>query len=788
MLSGLNKKLLRDLWRLKGQALAISFVVACGIATYIMSQTATTSLEQAKDSYFERYRLADIYANAKRAPLRVVPQIENIEGVARVYPRVRFGVTLDIPNMDEPATASIISVPEVGEVPINALYLVRGRFLEPDETNHILVSEAFADANSFEPGDTFSAVINSRKKILTIAGIVLSPEFVYTLPPGNVFPDDKRYGIIFMNRRALEAATNMDGAFNDIIIKTTPGSNELHILDNINRILKPYGGYDAYTKDDQISYWFIENELSQLQTVGLVVPLIFLSVSAFLLNIVLGRQISIERDQIGMMKAIGYYNLDVGLHYLGFAVAIVFMGAIIGTSLGIWLGAGLMNLYTIYFHFPTLNYIFHPSTLAASGIISLLAAVTGTISAVSKVVELPPAEAMQPAPPMVYRKTLLERLGILSLFSTTGRMIFRHLERRPGRALLSVVGVAFSAAIFLASAFIIDSIDYMLDVQYEVADRGDVTLTFVEPRSSKAMEDIMHLPGVMNAEPYRTVGARMFSSYKSHRGVITGVNTDATLKRMIDTDIQPINIPNDGIVLSEKLSEILGVQRGDNITVEVLEGRRPTLEIMVVEIVQEYIGANAFMNITALNRLMGEANVISGATLITNGGEDSELFTSVKNIPAINSILMQSVLVKSVRDTMTQSIVETFIINTVFAVLIAFGIIYNTARISLSERARELGSMQVLGFTEKEVAFVLLGELLLLVAIAIPIGIWLGMQMGQGMASSMDTELFRFPVIFTDRTIGATIFITLFATSISCYVVWQHILKIDIVKVLKTRE
>ncbi len=768
--------------------LAISLVVACGIATYIMSQSATTSLEQAKDSYFERYRLADIYANAKRAPLRIIPQIEAIEGVARIYPRIRFGVTLDVPGMDEPATASIISVPDVGEVPLNALYLVKGRYLEPDETNHILISGAFADAHDFEPGDSFSAVINSRKKQLIIAGIVLSPEFVYTLAPGTIIPDDKRYGIIFMNRRALEAATNMDGAFNDVIVKITPGSNETSIMDSIDTILAPYGGIDAYPKDDQISYWFIQNELSQLQTVGMIVPIIFLSVSAFLLNIVLGRQISIERDQIGMMKAIGYYNLDIGMHYLGFALSIVFIGAIIGTTLGVWLGSGLMKLYALYFHFPTLDYIFHPSTLAVSGLISLAAATVGTISAVRKVALLPPAEAMQPAPPMVYRKTILERLGILQFFPTTGRMIFRHLERRPGRAILSIVGVALSAAIFLASSFVFDSIEYMLEVQYEVADRADVTLTFVEPRSSQAMEDVIHLPGVMNAEPYRTVVARMGFGHKSHRGVITGVATGASLKRMIDENILPIAIPSEGIVLSGKLAEILGVYRGDIITLEVLEGRRPTIEVRVVELVKEYIGANAFMNLPALNKLMGEASVISGATLITNGDEDSELYASVKNIPAISSITMRSVLVKSVRETITQSIVETFIINIVFAALIAFGVVYNTARISLSERARELGSMRVLGFTEREVAIVLLGELLLLVAIAIPIGIWLGMQMGYGLANSMDTELFRFPVIFSDRTLGATILIILFATSISCYVVWQHIVKLDIVKVLKTRE
>ena len=788
MVSCLNKKLLRDIWRLKGQVLAISFVVACGIATYIMSQTAITSLEQAKDTYFERYRLADIYAHAKRAPMRLMPQIEAIDGVAHAYPRVSFAATLDVPGMDEPATSLIISVPEIGEIPLNALYLVKGRFIEPGENSHVLVSEAFADAHNFSAGDHFSAVINSRKRQLTIAGIVLSPEFVYSLAPGSLFPDDKRFGILFMNRRALEATTNMDGAFNNLVIKTTPGTNEKLVMEQVNELLAPYGGIDAYPKDDQISYWFINNELKQLSSVGWVVPIIFLSVAAFLLNIVLGRQISIERDQIGMLKAIGYYNLDIGLHYLGFALTIVFIGAFIGTGLGVWLGSGLMTLYTLYFHFPSLDYIFSPSTLAVSGLISLFAAAIGTINAVQRVVALPPAEAMQPAPPMMYKKTLLERINLFKYLSTSGRMIFRHLERRFTRAILTILGVALSAAIFLASSFIIDSIDYMLEVQYDVADRGDATLSFVEPRSMQAMEDVTHLPSVLAAEPYRIVPARLRFGHRSHRGAITGVEPNASLKRMVDVNIKPVSMPDEGIMLSEKLASMLGAFRGDIITIEVLEGRRPTVQVRVVGLVQEYVGANAFMSLSALNSLMGDGNVISGAVLLTNKEEDQTLYTSVKNIPLINSIVMRSVLVQSVRDTMTQSIIETFIINTIFAGLIAFGVIYNTARISLSERARELGSMRVLGFTKGEVAIVLIGELIFLVTIAIPIGIWIGMIMSLGIIGSMDTELFRVPVIFSDRTIGATILLTLVTTLISSYVVWLRINKLNIVKVLKTRE
>jgi putative ABC transport system permease protein len=566
-MKALNKKLLRDLWRLKGQALAIAMVVMCGIATFVMTSTAMDSLTEAKNSYYERYRLADLFTNAKRAPLHVVEQIRQIDGVAVAYPRVQFAVTLDVRGLDEPASALVLSVPDFGDIPLNDLYIRKGRRPLPSENDRVLVSEAFANAHGFEPADTLKAVINGRMRTLTISGIVLSPEFVYSLAPGQLFPDDKRYGILWMNRRALEAATDMDGAFNSLVLSLSPDAkangSQNDIMFAIDNLLEPYGGIDTITRKDQPSYWFVQNELTQLRTMGLWVPIIFLSVAAFLLNIVLGRQIQLERDQIGMLKALGYEDRQIALHYLGYALTIVFLGSALGTILGMVVGSSLLVLYTQYFHFPSLTYIFNANSLSLAMIVSLLAAVAATFNSVRKIVALPPAEAMQPAPPMMYKKSFLDRIGVFKLFSTTGRMIVRHLERRPSRAIMSIVGVSLSAAIFLSTIFMIDSMDQMLDVQYNIASREDVNLMFVEARSMRAMEDVRQMPGVLAVEPYRVVPARIKFGNKMHRGQITGITPEAKLKRMIDIDLKPIGMPSSGLMLSTKLAQILGVGRGD---------------------------------------------------------------------------------------------------------------------------------------------------------------------------------------------------------------------------------
>lgn len=788
MISQLDKKLYRDLWRLKGQVFAIAIVVACGIATYVMAATTMESLSQAKSTYYDRYRMGDLFSYVKRAPLRLTERLSEIDGVARVYPRISFPVTLDVPNLVAPATGVLISVPENGPPPLGDLYLRKGRMLLPSESDAILASEGFVDANGLHPGDSIAAIINGRKKSLKIVGVVLSPEYIYSIAPGSMLPDDQRYGVLWMNRRALEAAVDMDGAFNNMVISTLPGSNEQMIIDKVDTILKPYGGLDTIERKYQLSNFFIENELTQLKNMVFILPLIFLGVAAFLLNIVLARQISLEREQIGMLKALGMSDVTIGFHYMKFAIAIVLIGTILGALLGITMGQALTNMYTQFFRFPVLSYIFDPKVVIIGGLFSLAAAFMGTIGGVWRVIKLPPAEAMHSEPPASYRQMFLEWFGIQHWFESPGRMIIRHLERRPFRALLSISGISISLAILIAASFGIDSMYYMIDVQYNVANREDVTLNFNESKPIKALDEVKRLPGVLAAEPFRYVPARLTFESRSHRTGVTGVTSGAKLKHMIDDDLNHVEVPDQGIMLSEKLGRILGIGIGDILTIEVLEGRRPTAEVIVSGMVQEFVGANAFMKLEVLNSLMGDPPLVSGAALFTGGSTTPELFREVKNIPQISGSILKQYAIDSMEKTMGDTIITMSIFNTLFAGLIAFGVVYNTARISLSERARELASMRVLGFRSDEVAFILLGELAILVLLSIPVGILFGVGLAQLFVTSLDTELFRIPLIITNRTLGYSVLVVVVASSLSGWVVWRRVKELDIVSVLKTRE
>ncbi len=312
-LRALDRKALRDLWHLRSQALAISLILGSGVAMYVTMRSTMESLGLTRSTYYERYRFADVFASVKRAPRSLGPRIAAIPGVSRVEMRILAEVTLDIEGLAEPASGRLISIPERAVSHLNDLYLREGRYVEPGREDEVLVSEAFAEAHGFQPGDTVSAVINGRRRHLIMVGIALSPEFVYSVRPGDFFPDDKRFGIFWMGESPLADAYDMEGAFNDLSLSLMAGASADDVIERLDLLIAPYGGLGAYPRADQVSNWYLSEEFDQLRANATVVPAIFLGVAAFLLNVVLARLIGTQRDQIGALKAFGYFHWQIGL-------------------------------------------------------------------------------------------------------------------------------------------------------------------------------------------------------------------------------------------------------------------------------------------------------------------------------------------------------------------------------------------------------------------------------------------------------------------------------------------
>jgi putative ABC transport system permease protein len=785
----LDRKLFRELWQRWGQGLAIALVVACGIASFVMSMSAYNSLKITQTDYYNEYRFAHIFASLKRAPETLAAQIAEISGVAQVQTRIVEEVTLDIPGRNEPATGRIISLLPQQTSRLNDIYLRQGRYLEVGRDEEVLVSEAFAQANQLKLGDTVGAVINGRWQELRMVGIVLSPEYVYEVRgAGELFPDNERFGIFWMNREALGEAFDLDGAFNNVTLTLTREANEAEVIDHLDRLLEPYGGLGAYGREDQLSHHILSTEIEELEVSATFMPSIFLAIAAFLLHLVLSRLVGIQRGQIGILKAFGYSNMAIASHYLKFVLAIMLMGTGIGTVLGLVMGQGLTQLYARFFRFPFLHYEVDSRLVLTAIGISLMGALLGGLGAVYQAVSLPPAVAMRPEPPAQFKATLVERLGLQQFFSPAGRIILRNLERQPFPAIFSMVGIAIAVALVLTGRYFEDALTHLVEVQFRQVQREDVTIVFNEPRPARTRYEVAHLPGVLRAEAFRSVPARLRFEQYEYRSGIMGIDPEGEFRRLVDRSLNEVNLPLDGVVLTRKLGEILHLNVGDRLTIEVLEGDRPVRSIPVVGLVDEMLGVSAYMDIHALNRLMREGQTISGAYLAVDANLVPQLYTRLKQIPAITGISTREAALNSFERVSGRNLRVFTGVLVIFASIITFSIIYNGARIALSQRSRELASLRIMGFTRGEIAFILLGEQAILTFAAIPLGFALGYWLAAWMSKAYSSELYRLPLIITKSAYGFTFLVVIVVAIASGLIISRQLNRLDLIAVLKTRE
>jgi putative ABC transport system permease protein len=786
----LNKKLLRDLIQLRGQVIAIVLIVACGIASLVTMMSAYQSLKLSQQTYYDQYHFADIFVQLKRAPNSLAAQIAEIPGVQQVQSRVVVDVTLDVPGLPEPAVGRLISIPATQQPMLNDLYIRQGHYIQPEQRNQVLVSEPFANANHLQLGDAIGAVINGRWESLRIVGIALSPEYVYEIRGSDLFPDNKRFGVMWMERDALATAFDLDGAFNDVTLSLAPGASSADVIFRLDRLLDRYGGLGAYSRNDQISNRFLSDEISGLQATAYVVPVVFLGIAAFLLNLVLARLIQTQRDQIAVLKAFGYSNSDVGLHFFKLVLIVVLLGAAIGIGIGLWFGSTITRFYTNFYHFPLLKYQAGLGLMLGSVGVSAIAAILGAFNAVRAAVTLPPAEAMRPEPPKSFRPTIVERIGLQHWFSPAGRIILRNLERRPVQASLSILGISLAVAILIVGQFFNDAVQYIITVQFRTVQREDMTVVFNEPRSAQVKYDLAHLPGVLRVEPFRSVPVRLRFEYRSHLSGITGLQSQSDLHRLVNRDLKTVSLPPSGLVLTTKLAELLGAQIGDRITVEVLEAERPIRQVSLINTVDELVGVSAYMDIDALNALMREGSTYSGAYLTVDPNQIQTLYHTLKATPAIASVSLRQTAIDQFQKTIATSFGVFTTVLASFACVIAFGVVYNAARIALSERGRELATLRIIGFTRTEIAIILLGEQALLTLAAIPIGSILGFWFAALLtqAPSYNSELFRIPLVINRSTYGFAVMVISSAAIASAGLIWRQLQHLDLVAVLKTQE
>ena len=788
MVSQLDRKLWRDLRRMKGQALAVALVMACGLAMMIMARSLIFSLESTRREYYEANRFAEVFVQLKRAPNAVAERAKQIPGVATVQPGIAIQVTLDIPGLDEPASGLVRSLPDLGPPQLNRLFLRSGRLLGPGSRGEVLVSEAFAQANELKPGDTLAMLLNGKRQVLRIVGLVLSPEIIFESRPGAALPDNRTYGTFWMPYKEVARAFDLDGAFNFLALTLAPGAAERPVIAALDDLLMTYGGRGAYSRADHQSHIRVSDEIRVLQTISVGFPLVFLSVAAFMTNAVLSRLLALQREQIAILKSFGFANRQIVIHYLKFAFVMVAVGTVLGAIGGVLLGHRLVMMYHRFFRFPDLAFHLDRTAFPLALAVSALAALAGVASAVRRAARLPPAEAMRPEPPANYRPALVERTGITRFLSHTFRIAVRNIERKPIQAIFTVAGLSLATGILIVPNCFRDGVSEVLDFQWDVVQRQDVGVGLVEPASAEVRYLFRQLPGVVTEEPFRYAYVRIGYGNRRRQLAIQGLPAHGLHNRVIDETSHEIQLPPNGLVVSSKLADILGAKPGDLLVVEVLEGKRPVRTVRLAGLAEDFAGMAAYMDMHALNRLLDEGDIITGANFHVDGARRAEFLHALKGIPKLSWVAIKDSLRENFRQTTAASIGLIQMIYMGFAIVVAFGVVYNNARISLAERARELATLRVIGFSRREVGGVLVTELVILAMIAVPLGLLLGTGFAKAILGAVNTETVRLPLVLTASNYAFAVLVVTVASTLSAFVVLRKLSQLDLVGALKAPE
>ncbi|MHC4224983.1 MAG: ABC transporter permease, partial [Planctomycetota bacterium] len=636
----INRKLLRNLWSMKGQVVAIILIIGCGVGVLLTMLTAYSGLKGSLASYYSNYRIYDLFANVKRAPRSVILDLEEIEGVRKVQSRIVFDVTLDMPDLELPASGRIISAPARRRKILCDLHLTRGRWFEGDGTREVIVAQRFADEHDLEVGDRLKVIMNNKKESLHVVGIALSPEFVYLIRGGGeIIPDAKHFTVLWVSRSFAESVFGYEDACNDIVATLSRDARLEEVIDAFDRRLDRYGGFGAYGRKDQLSHRSVHDEIEGLKASATMMPTIFLGVAAFVLNMVLRRLVQTQRPQIALMRALGYSTADVVVHYLKLALLIGFLGAAAGTGLGYFFGSHLGELYAAFFSFPVLVFYLDPLLVAIGFGVSLFSAVLGALGAVRTVARLDPAEGLRPESPQFFKRTLVEWLpAVWRQLGFASRMILRNIARTKLRTAVTITGVALAASVLMLTFFAHDSLDELMDNQFRLVQRHDIRVTFHDERSRAALYELRRLDGVRTVEGNLGVGVRLRNGWRSRRTGINGLERDHSLHGLLDRESRPVSLPEEGLLLSSKLAQLLNVEPGDEVAVEVLTGEKQKFAASVAQVVEEYLGAFAYADIGWLSGRLGEELALTGASLHVDDARAADLGRELKNVPAVSAV------------------------------------------------------------------------------------------------------------------------------------------------------
>ncbi|OGV19196.1 MAG: hypothetical protein A2X47_01920 [Lentisphaerae bacterium GWF2_38_69] len=732
--------------------LAVVAIVAVGVGCFSGMVSVYKNLYNARESYFSKCRMADFWIELKKLPIVELEQIEKIDGISELYSRINKEIIVDLEDVKTPISGRVISLPSVPTPVINNIILKRGSYFSDSKLEEVIVSEKFSQKRNILPGTYINLIMDGIQKKLYVVGTAISSEYMFYTPPGRMAPDDDNYGVFWIKKEFADNVFNFSGACNEIVgILSPDGKKNARLVTDIikNKLDKNYGVFLKTLHNEQESCLMMNSELQQLRIVAVLMPLIFLCVAVFVLNIQMMRTAEHQRTVIGTLKALGVSLNSISMHFIKLGIIIGLSGGIIGSCLGYFIAEGFTEMYRDLYTFPSIENGFYPELITFSILLAIFFSVLGTLRGIRRMALLSPAEAMRPGPPESCTSIALEKYKFFwSKLDFRWQMVLRSFFRNKRRTMIGIATSALGSVILLLSLGFKDSLNYLVRFQFEKVLTADCTISFRDNLNEGALREASRLPGTTYAEPGLDVPGFFYFEGSEKRGSIIGVKPDSILLKPRDSKGEKLKIPPVGLLMNNRLAEILGVKEGDTVLFKPIKGERKSLEIPIMALSESSVGMPVYADYEYINKLIGEISVLTSVRLkeAQTDKQKDKFYRELKKYPELSSYInLPEERVKLKRDFISKmdNVVYGMIL---FAGILFFGSILNSAMISTAERTREIAAFRVIGYHSEEVGAIFLREILIINSIGTLLGLPLGYLLLMFMADAFQNEIFSIPL------------------------------------------
>ncbi len=784
----INLILKREIIKGKGQFIAAALVVLIGVTAFLATYTSYLNLNNSAKSYYDKYNLLDYYAQVKSISDNEIQQVGKIQGVKNSSGRICVDITGDM-GSDRRATLRAISVPDNSEPEINRLHFVKGSFFDSNSFDECLISDKFASFYKLKTGDTVKTNIQGNPYEFKIHGIVNSPEYVYAIKSAaTLLTSDGDFGIIYIKESQLKKMTGAGDAFNQVHFTLSEQYNNPDTIKKIENALKPAGFLYGMVRKDLASYAMLSDDINMLEELAVILPLLFLSVAAMIIYVILKRVVNNQRTLIGVMKAFGYSDKKVLKHYISYSLLVALTGAVPGTIFGMGLGALITRMYTQFYNIPELSVKIYWTEMLLGILVSIIFSLVAGYNSTKKILKLEPAQSMRSEPPVSGNKILVEKIKPLwKKLSFGWKMSIRNIFRARQRAVMTMMGFVFTIVLLVGTLFFLDSMNYISDEYYKDFQRQDYKVLFNSPVQYDETYKLLKTEGINKLDPILELPVEIIKDNKKSDMMLTAIGKDNTLYKLKDKEDNKMTVPKGGVILPHSMAEKISVNIGDVVTIKSHVPGFDTAKVKVVGIMKQYIGFSCYMNIEDLKQYTQNQKLANAALIKVNDGMDGKVQHNLYQNKSVD--FLESRLTSAETFDKFTGIIYIFIgVLVAFALVMGGAIVFNSTVINIMERKRELASLKALGYSLKEIKLVILRENMLLGFLSLVPGLILGRLMCGFLANMFNNNYFVMPVIVNIPTyIIAALSIFVFA-GFAQFANRKNMTGLDMVETLKNRE